>query len=216
MAGGRRIFRCRGRFSVKASLRVRDLRQVELAVEPPMMLSARAADSIDLLDAEQVYDAHADFVWRSLQRLGARPADLEDLAQEVFVTVHRKLTTFDGRSKLTTWLFGICLHLVQRHRRRAYLRFEFLHAEPPERADWQTPEREYARAEAERRLEQLLRRLSPERRATFVLFEIEGTPCEEIAELMSVPLGTVYSRLHAARKLVTAAAARQARREGRT
>lgn len=201
---------------MKAGEPLRDLRQVELAVEPPIMLSARAADAVDLLDAEQVYDAHADFVWRTLQRLGARPVDLEDLAQEVFVTVHRKLATFDGRSKLTTWLFGICLHLVQRHRRRAYLRFEFLHAEPPELADWQTPEREYARAEAERQLDRLLRRLSPERRATFVLFEIEGAPCEAIAELMGVPLGTVYSRLHAARKLVTAAAAREARRESRT
>jgi RNA polymerase sigma-70 factor, ECF subfamily len=160
------------------------------------------------LNAEAVYQQHADFVWRTLQHLGVRDVDLEDLAQEVFVTVHRKLSSFDGRSKLTTWLFGICLHLVQRHRRRAYFRLEFLHAEPPERIDHETPEASYAGRESHALLEQLLEKLSPERRATFVLFEVEGASCEEIADLTSVPVGTVYSRLHLARKQVAAAVVR--------
>jgi RNA polymerase sigma-70 factor (ECF subfamily) len=173
-----------------------------------MMMSARVADEASQLGVEQVYERHADFVWRSLQHLGARHADLEDLGQEVFVVVHRKLSTFDGRCKLTTWLFGICLHLVQRHRRRAYLRLEFLYAELPERIDPDTPELRYAGEQARARLERLLDKLSPERRATFVLFEIEGMSCEEIAELTSVPVGTVHSRLHLARKQVKKAAAR--------
>jgi RNA polymerase sigma-70 factor, ECF subfamily len=172
------------------------------------MMSARATDEANQLGVAQVYERHADFVWRSLQHLGARPADLEDLGQEVFVVVHRRLSTFDGRSKLTTWLFGICLHLVQRQRRRAYFRLEFLHAEPPERIDSETPEALYVSEEARVRLERLLDKLSPERRATFVLFEIEGVSCEEIAELTSVPVGTVYSRLHLARKQVAKTAAR--------
>ena len=86
---------------------------------------------------------------------------------------------------------------------------EFLHAEPPERVELQTPEAEYAGQEARRRLERLLDKLSPERRITFVLFELEGASCEEIAELTSVPVGTVYSRLHLARKQVASAVARQ-------
>jgi RNA polymerase sigma-70 factor (ECF subfamily) len=172
------------------------------------MLSALDDRRVGGLDAEAVYQQHADFVWRSLQHLGVRDADLEDLAQEVFVTVHRKLSSFDGRSKLTTWLFGICLHLAQRHRRRAYFRLEFLQAEPPERVDSETPEAHYAGRESHALLERLLDKLSPERRATFVLFEVEGVSCEEIAELTAVPVGTVYSRLHLARKQVTAAAAR--------
>jgi RNA polymerase sigma-70 factor (ECF subfamily) len=178
---------------------------VELTVHGPLILSAVAPAE---LDVREVYERHADFVWRSLQHLGVRPADLEDLGQEVFVVVHRRLGSFDGRSKLTTWLFGICLHLVQRQRRRAYLRFEFLHAEPPERADLATPEAHYEEAESRRRLEQLLAKLSPERRATFVLFEVEGMSCEEIAELTAVPIGTVYSRLHLARQQVKKAALR--------
>jgi RNA polymerase sigma-70 factor, ECF subfamily len=181
---------------------------VELAAENPLMLGALAKGQSRELDAEQVYELHADFVWRSLQHLGVRDADLEDLGQEVFVTVHRRLSSFDGRSKLTTWLFGICLHLVQRHRRRAYFRLELLHAEPPERVDFETPEARYAGEQSRQRLERLLDKLSPERRATFVLFEVEGMSCEEIAELSAVPVGTVYSRLHLARKLVTAAATR--------
>jgi RNA polymerase sigma-70 factor (ECF subfamily) len=74
--------------------------------------------------------------------------------------------------------------------------------------DADTPEDRYAGAEARLRLERLLDKLSPERRATFVLFEVEGVSCEDIAELTAVPVGTVYSRLHLARKQVTAAAVR--------
>jgi RNA polymerase sigma-70 factor, ECF subfamily len=185
----------------------RDSGTVQL-VASPLMASGLAERSGSVPGVEDVYAQHADFVWRTLQHLGVRSADLEDLGQEVFVTVHRKLSSFDGRSKLTTWLFGICLNLVMRHRRRAYLRLEFLHASPPERVDPSTPEDRFAEEEARLQLQQLLAKLSPERRATFVLFEIEGMSCEEIAELTSVPVGTVYSRLHLARKQVQAAAAR--------
>jgi RNA polymerase sigma-70 factor, ECF subfamily len=198
---------------MKATGRRGDLRPVELAADP-LMLSALAEQRSAELSAERVYEQHADFVWRTLQHLGVRSADLEDLAQEVFVVVHRRIASFDGRSKLTTWLFGVCLHLVQRHRRRAYLRLEFLYAEPPERVDAETPEQRYAGAEASMRLEKLLDKLSPERRATFVLFEVEGASCEEIAELTAVPVGTVYSRLHLARKEIAKAAARL-RRSGK-
>ncbi len=185
-----------------------DLPAVEFAASGPLMMRALVADDARALGADDVYEQHADFVWRTLQHLGVRSADLEDLGQEVFVTVHRRLSTFDGRSKLTTWLFGICWHLVLRHRRRAYLRFELSQAEPPERIDPHTPEDRYAGEQARVRLERLLDKLSPERRATFMLFEVEGVSCEEIAELTGVPVGTVYSRLHLARKQVVATATR--------
>lgn len=193
---------------MKARRGPRDERVVQLVASSPLLVSGLADASESTLSASDVYEQHADFVWRTLQHLGVRSADLEDLGQEVFVTVHRKLGSFDGRSKLTTWLFGICLNLVLRHRRRAYLRLEFLHAEPPEQVDPTTPEARYEAEESRVRLARLLAKLSPERRATFVLFEIEGVSCEEIAELTSVPIGTVYSRLHLARKQVAAAAAR--------
>jgi RNA polymerase sigma-70 factor (ECF subfamily) len=63
-----------------------------------------------------------------------------------------------------------------------------------------TPEQELADNQSRQRLEALLDELDLDRRAVFVMFEIDGMPCEEIAQLLGVPVGTVYSRLHAARK----------------
>jgi RNA polymerase sigma-70 factor (ECF subfamily) len=156
----------------------------------------------------RVYAENADFVWRSLQHLGARESDLEDLLQEVFLVVQRKLGGFDGRSRLTTWLFGICLRVVARQRRRAYFRLEWATPDVPERADDRTPEDELSDEQRHRVLERALSRLSLEQRAVFVLFELEGNSCQEIAELVAVPLGTVYSRLHHARKDIKKALAK--------
>ena len=163
------------------------------------------------LEVTRVYAEHCDFVWRSLQHLGVRGADLEDMMQEVFLVVQRKLTSFDGLSRITTWLFGICLRVVARHRRRAYFRFERQEAEPPDRVDATTPEDRAATNERTALLERALERLSLEHRAVFVLFEIEGHRCEEIAETLGVPVGTVHSRLFKARQLVTRSLERSAR-----
>lgn len=154
------------------------------------------------LDASAVYEEHADFVFRTLQHLGVRDADLDDLFQEVFIVVHRRLHTFSGASRLSTWLFGICMRVASRHRRRAYFKWEQNEAELPESHDLQTPEHHYSEQESRRRLDRLLSRLSLEQRAVFVLFEIEGQSCQEIATLLGVPVGTVHSRLHSSRKQV--------------
>ncbi len=154
------------------------------------------------LTASLVYRDNADFVWRSLQHLGIPASDLEDVAQEVFVVVHKKLHTYDASSRLTTWLFGICLRIASRHRRRAYFRFEQRTPEPPERVDASTPEDRASAREHQLLLSRALDRLSLTHRAVFVLFEIEGNSCAEIAELLDVPIGTVHSRLHHARKEV--------------
>src|SRR6188474_2580416 len=72
----------------------------------------------------QIYDEHFRFVWRSLARLGVRESDLGDVTQEVFVIVHRKLSEFEGRSKVTTWLFGIAMRVARDHRQSAVVRRE--------------------------------------------------------------------------------------------
>lgn len=154
-------------------------------------------------DVAAVYRDHADLVWRSLQHLGLREADLEDALQEVFVVVQRKLGGFDGRSRLSTWLFGICLRVAARHRRRAYFRFETVSAGADgERVEPTTPEDRFVDGERRRALERALSKLSLEQRAVFVLFELEGESCAAIAELVGIPVGTVYSRLHTARAAV--------------
>src|SRR5262245_42381075 len=72
----------------------------------------------------QVYDEHFRFVWRSLRRLGVRESDTADATQEVFVIVHRRLAEFEGRSKMTTWLFGISMNVARDHRKSAVVRRE--------------------------------------------------------------------------------------------
>lgn len=170
-----------------------------------------ASPSASALDVTEVYAEHCDFVWRSLQHLGVRGADLEDLTQEVFVVVHRKLGSFDGLSRVTTWLFGICLRVVARHRRRAYFRFERHDDEAPERVDASTPEDRASTREHTALLERALGKIPLAQRAVFVLFEIEGLRCEQIAETLGVPVGTVHSRLFKARKLVARSLARSTR-----
>jgi RNA polymerase sigma-70 factor, ECF subfamily len=165
----------------------------------------------------RIYQANADFVWRSLQRLGVRDPDLDDVVQEVFVVVHERLHTFDGTSKMTTWLFGICLRVASAYRRRGYRRRETSVAEVPEPTDRTSasPEQDLAAAESRRRLDLLLDDLDLEKRAVFVMFEIDEMPCEEIAQILGVPVGTVYSRLHAARKSFQKALARMQARDTR-
>jgi RNA polymerase sigma-70 factor (ECF subfamily) len=159
------------------------------------------------LALHQVYEAHASFIWRSLKRLGVREADLEDITQEVFIVVHRKLSGFDGRSALKTWLFGIALRVASDYRRRAHVQREDIVSEVPEgetQAD--APER-IAAKQARAVLDRILDGLDEEKRATFVLFELEQLPMAEVAELTQVPVQTAYARLYAARRIVEQAVA---------
>jgi RNA polymerase sigma-70 factor (ECF subfamily) len=160
-------------------------------------------------DVQQIYVDHAQFVWASLQRLGIRDSDLQDVHQEVFVIVHKRLHAFEGESTLTTWIFGICARVAANYRRLARVRREQVVAEVPEASsrDEHGPEAGAIMTQNRARLQALLDGMDPEKRAVFVMFELEETPCSEIAEMLGVPVGTVYSRLHAARKQFDAAVA---------
>jgi RNA polymerase sigma-70 factor, ECF subfamily len=165
-------------------------------------------------DLSTLYAEQADFVWLSLQRLGVAPSDLDDVVQEVFMVVHQQLAGFEGRSKITTWLFGICLKVAAAHRRRAYRRRE----RPSETAGADSiaagdPEELTAALEARRLLDAALDSLDLDKRAVLVMFEIDGCSCQEIAELFELPVGTVYSRLHAARAELERALSRLRARE---
>jgi RNA polymerase sigma-70 factor (ECF subfamily) len=149
---------------------------------------------------EQIYRQHFRFVWRALARLGVPERDLPDAVQDVFVVVHHKLADFEARSRVETWLYGICMRTASDRRRLASNRLE-VYGDAPEPL---TDEVEASRATEHREglalLEQILAALPIEQRAVFTLFEIEALPCEEIAALLEIPLGTVYSRLRLARE----------------
>ncbi|MFT3770424.1 MAG: sigma-70 family RNA polymerase sigma factor [Minicystis sp.] len=148
-----------------------------------------------------VHAEHADFVWLTLQRFGVPAVALEDAFQDVFIVVHRQLASFDWACPLTTWLFAVCRRVASTYRRRAD-RERGRHADLGEemKDPGSTPEEILADREAEARLERLLDAIDLDRRAVFVMFELEEMPCAEIAAIVGVPVGTVYSRLYAARR----------------
>ena len=178
--------------------------------------ASRALSARDLrlprapLSAAEVHAAHAEFVWRSLARLGVKDADLPDMLQEVFLVVHRRAHAFDGSSKLTSWLFGICLRIASGYRRRAHRRYErpLDPVQLPAADDSESPEAALQAREARARLDALLDSLPLDKRAVFVMFEIDAMSCAEIAQELGVPVGTVHSRLHAARAAFAKALAR--------
>jgi RNA polymerase sigma-70 factor (ECF subfamily) len=148
---------------------------------------------------DTVYDDYFKFVWRSLRRLGVPLAALDDAVQEVFITVHRRLPGFEGRSSLKTWLFGIALNVSQ-HAVRSAAR-QRVHALPCAASiDENTPQEDLLRVEAHLLLYRALEELTPERRAVLVMAELEQMAAPEIEEATGWPLNTVYSRLRLARR----------------
>lgn len=164
--------------------------------------AARGPEEARALDVASVHASSASFVWRSLHRMGVRDADLDDELQEVFVVVHRRLAQWDRRSKLTSWLFGICLRVASDYRRRAWVRrerpTEALPEMPSDLAD--APDVLLEQRQARVLLDLALDSIDVERRAVFVMYEIDEMSCHEIAECIGVPVGTVHSRLFTARK----------------
>ncbi len=150
-------------------------------------------------EVRELFDDHAGYVWRALRHLGAAEADVEDLCQEVFLVVHRKLEGFEGRSGVRTWLYGICLRVASDYRRRAHVRHERPHADPAENLAAAPGLEPGARAEARSTLQKLLAELDDDKREVLVLYELEGLTMKEVAEVVGCPLQTAYSRLHAAR-----------------
>ncbi len=158
----------------------------------PVVLSARK------WTFEQVYDEYRDFIWHSLRRLGVNDVALDDAMQDAFVVVHRRLVEFQGRSTLKTWLFGIALR-VSKDYRRTERRKGGLEPLPDSVADAAPGPLESAtEAEGLRVAHTLLAQLDDDRRAVFILAEIEQMTRLEIAEALGVNPNTVASRLRAA------------------
>jgi RNA polymerase sigma-70 factor (ECF subfamily) len=181
------------------------------SVPPPVASSSERVEggARPRFTVRAIFDEHFTYVWRSLRRLGVPEADVDDALQEVFVVVHRKLAEFESRSRMTTWLFGICFRVASEYARRAHTRHEQASDELPEAPDLAaSPEERYQGEEARARLDEVLDQLDPEKRAVFVLYEIDELSAEQIAATVGVPVGTVYSRLKAARQEFERALAR--------
>lgn len=164
---------------------------------PPGVDTSRDAQFRD------IYERWFDDVIGWLYALGAPSADTEDLAQEIFIVVRRNLGRFDG-GNLAGWLYRIAQLTVRDHRRRSWFRNLVLRRQEvdlskmPHEAD--SPARNFEDAEARRQFQLMVTKMHGKLVATFILFEIEGYSGEEIARIQDIPIGTVWTRLHKARK----------------
>lgn len=151
----------------------------------------------------QLFDLHFEFVRRLAHRLGTPEAELDDVCQESFLVVFRKLDSFT-HGKFTTWLYRIVANgVAYRHRRRRFRRtlLELVGRELPEEPEEsQPPDAAVERRQAQRMVSQVLEKMAPKKREVFALYELEQLSGEEIAERLGCPMETVRTRLHYARK----------------
>ena len=145
---------------------------------------------------------HAAYIHRAARHLGAPHDELDDIVQDVFLVAHRRLDEFAGRAAPRTWLYGICLRVVANSRRLARRHREKLVARVPEAASERDLESTSDVARARTALERALGALDEDKRAVFVLVDIEELAVDEVARVVEAPAKTVYSRLYAARAQV--------------
>ena len=184
----------------------------------PAETSSPVGNAPSELSFEALYDQWFGDVSRWVRALGANLADRDDLVQDIFLVVHRRLADFDGQN-VAGWLYQIARRKVRDHRRLLWVKHLFGSSSLP-LADAmlttkQGPLDELETKQKRQLLEQLLANLNEDQRAAFVLFEIEGSSGEEIAALTGVPINTVWARIHKARKKLQEQAERFERRQGR-
>jgi RNA polymerase sigma-70 factor (ECF subfamily) len=179
------------------------------------MLPDLAAD-----DAERrarfraVFEREFGYVWLSLRRLGVAERDLEDVAQNVFLQVYRRLDDYDASRPASPWLFAFAVRCASDWRRLARHRIELLgeRTDPP--SPEPAPDERVAGNEALSLLLRALEHIEMDRRAVLILYELDEVPMKEIAASLGIPLFTAYSRLRLARAELSAALVSLRAKEG--
>ncbi|MDB4971792.1 MAG: polymerase sigma-54 factor RpoN [Myxococcaceae bacterium] len=157
-------------------------------------LLARVAQG-DVRALAKIYDQYATMMLRFARRLGAAD-EAEDVVQSVFLRVVRLSTGFDPSvASARPWLFAITMRVVQ-ERRRSLRRL----AAAMSALTAQKRSRSTASAPDSSDLERGLAKLSHAKRSVVLLAEVEGFSCDEIASMLQIPVGTVWTRLHHARR----------------
>lgn len=165
--------------------------------------SARTQQLVDACVAgdrcamQQLYEQCSDNVYGLMVRMVGRQ-EADDLTQQVFLRMFRKLDQFNGQSRLETWLYRLATNEALQHIRRSKRRSTAPLVTEPATDD---PDR-VGRAEEAELLETAMSRLEPELRAILILKEQQNLPYREIAESIGIPEGTVGSRLNRARKVL--------------
>jgi len=170
------------------------------AMEPGRTAAAALSEvGAERPDFTTIFDQHFDYVWFTLRRFGVAARDLDDLAHDVFIQVYQHLDRYDPTRPLRPWLFGFAYRLASDYRRLARHRRETLD-EPCDGIDGAPSAAE--RVATRQTLDLVwtaLEQLDLDRRAIFVLHDVEGYSVPEAAGALGIPLNTAYSRLRLAR-----------------
>lgn len=184
----------------------RSLTQSQHPADTPSGTGLSAPQPADAVAAppefDALYEQWFEEVARWIRAMGGPEADREDLVQDVFLVVYRRLPDFDGKN-VAGWLYQIARRRVRDFRRLFWVKHLFGPSVPLSESlskPGPSPADSLETKERGRQLEGMLDALNPDQRAAFVLFEIEGYSGEEIARLQEVPLNTVWARIHKARK----------------
>ncbi|MFH0900960.1 MAG: sigma-70 family RNA polymerase sigma factor [Pseudomonadota bacterium] len=158
-----------------------------------------------LPDFTVLYQEQFAYAFRTLRRLGVHPNDLEDLAHEVFVVVYRRLADYDATRPIRGWLFGIAYRVAAEYHRRGRGRRRNTMPMDDVVDDKPTPDAQLVLSEERALVIRALEALDLDKRAVFVMHDIDGQSAPEIAATLAIPLNTVYSRLRLARAKFEAA-----------
>lgn len=153
---------------------------------------------------EALYRAHRVAIAKQIRALIQDDAAIEDLVNETFLRAHKSLPNFDGRSAVTTWLHGIAINVARTHvaklaRRRG---LDARHADEPQPAESEAPDEAIASRRAFDRFRAAVQDLPDALREAFVLRVIEQRSWQDTADLLAVPISTLYGRVAKAEQIV--------------
>jgi RNA polymerase sigma-70 factor (ECF subfamily) len=146
----------------------------------------------------EAFQRELDYVHRTLRRLGTTPSEVDDLAQEVFLALHRCWIDYDPGRPLRPYLFGIAFRIAAAHHRKWRREVTFEIVEVSDAGPG--PDDALATKQARALVLAALERIPLPRRAVLVMHDIDDVPVEDVARVLGIPRFTVYSRLRKARR----------------
>ena len=164
-------------------------------------------------DCLEAFQRELDYLFMTLQRMGAGPAEIDDLLQEIFVVLYRRWPTLDATRPLRPWLFGVTFRVLRASRRR-HAR-EVLGGELEVEDAGANPEESVQDRESLNMLSVALDRIPPARRSVLVMHDLEGIDIADIALQLSMSRIGVYTRLYKGRRELASALRRLWRRDVR-
>lgn len=162
---------------------------------------AEAAFERQPMTFEAVYAAQFEFVWRAARGLGMTLGNVDDVVQEVFLIVHRKLDTLESPSALRSWLFGITRRVCKDHRRATVRRGPHVELDARREVDpSRDPQAQLVGRQELEIVERYVGELDEENRALFFLTLLEGLPIADAAKALNLNPNTTYSRVRTLRQ----------------